>query len=169
MNGKDILTMTLTRIQDLVGYVLVVARGDGQVLVLGSDNAPNRLIAINAASPLEHEVSIYRTDHYQTIVDALRVRFRTYSADGFGIWFQMDPSEIRNAVEEFDLATGQRVRMGLWLKVGGRATVKEFGPGTISSMNERGAVVQLDRPKGNVRQVLAPRVLLKPHLRAISA
>lgn len=165
MDGYEILNMTLKRVHDLVGYVLIVARGDGKVLLLGTDNARNRLIAINACSPLEHDVSVYRTDHYRNIVEAVRERHKPYSVDGFGLWFEMDPSTLRAAVEEFDLATGNRTRMGEWLRVGGRATVKNVGPGTIESMNERGALVTLDRPKGNVRQVIAPRALLKPHFR----
>lgn len=165
MDGYEFLNMTLKRIHDLVGYVLVVARGDGKVLVLGTDNARNRLIAINAASPLEHEVRAYRTDHYAVIVDHLRRRFRPLSEDGFGLWFHADPRELFAAIEEYDLATGKRVRLGEHLRVAGRATVKDFGPGTIMSIDERGAVVKLDRPKGNLTEVIAPRALLKPHLR----
>jgi hypothetical protein len=157
--------MTLKRVHDLVGYVLIVSRGDGKVLVLGTDNARNRLIAINACSPLEHEVFVFRTDHFRAITNALQQRYRPYSIDGFGVWFEMDLSVLLAAVDEFDLGTGLRVRMGLHFCVGGRVTVKDTGSGTIASLNERGAIVKLDRPKGNVSQVIAPRSLLKPHLR----
>jgi hypothetical protein len=161
LNGYEFLNMTLKRVHDLVGYVLIVARGDGKVLVLGTDNARNRLIAINACSPLEHDVFVYRTDHFREITQTLQARYKPYSVDGFGLWFELDLSTLRDAIAEFDLGTGQRVRMGPHLRVGGRATVKDMGAGTITAINERGAVVALDRPKGSVRQVIAPRALLE--------
>jgi hypothetical protein len=43
--------------------------------------------------------------------------------------------------------------------------VKGIGPGVISQLDERGAVVTLDRPFGNLHQVIASRAMLKPHLR----
>lgn len=167
MDGYEFLNMTLKRIHDHVGYVLLIARGDGKVLVLGTDNARNRLISINAASPLEHEVYAYRTDYFHEITAQLRRRYQLLSEDGFGLWFHVDPRELAAAIEEFDLESGKRVRIGAALCVGGRATVKDLGPGTITSLNARGAVVKLDRPKGRVTEITAPRSLLKPHLRAL--
>ncbi len=167
MHGHEILNMTLKRILDHVGYVLIVARGDGKVLVLGTDNARNRLISINAASPLEHFVTAIRTDHYADIVRALKRRFAALAEDGFGLWFHVDPRELRAAIDEFDLATGQRVRDGQYA-VNGRAWVKDLGGGTIAAITERGCRVRLDRPRGAVREVIAPRSLMKPYLRAVA-
>jgi hypothetical protein len=104
--------MALQRIQDHRGYILVVARGDAKVLLLGTDNAPNRLIAINGASPLDHHVNAYRTDHYELIVSRIKRRFRDFSEDGLGVWFHVDPSVMLAAVEEFDLSTGARITHG---------------------------------------------------------
>lgn len=165
---SEILNMTLRRLHDLVGYILIVARGDGKVLVLGTDNAPNRLTAINAASPLEHDVRIYRTDHYAKILAALKHRFRAWSEDGLGVWFHLDPSELYAAIDEFDLGTGARVRMGKYLAVGGRAWVKGLGPGTISSLDSRtgAATVRLERPVRDLTQVIATPSMIKPHIRA---
>lgn len=165
VDGYEILNMTLKRIQDRAGYVLVVARGDGKVLLLGTDNARNRLIAINGASPLEHEVWAFRTDYFREIAAQLRARFDLYSDDAFGLWFHTDPRVLLDAIEEFDLATGRRVRMGELLRVDGRVTVKDFGAGVIRSIDARGAVVKLDNPRGGLSQVIAPRSLLKPHVR----
>lgn len=162
------LTTALTRVLDLAGYVLIVARGDGKVLVLGTDNAPNRLISINSASPLEHEVLAYRTDHFQKIVDALRRRFGALSVDGLGVWFEADLNAIRCTIAEYDLASGMRVRDGPF-ELYGPVWVKGAGAGTISALTERGAVVKLRDPKGELREVIAPRSLMKPHLRSIPA
>lgn len=166
MHGK-ILHMILQHLTDGAGYVLVVARGDGKVLVLGTDNAANRLIAINAWSPLEHDVFAYRSPHYAHIVASIKRRFSAASEDGFGVWFHADASEICAAIEEFSLATGERMRDGIF-EVNGRVWVKDFGPGEIKAFSDRGARVQLEQHKGGLREVLVPRSLMKPYLRAVA-
>lgn len=167
MLGNRILAMMLKQLADRVGYVLVVARGDAKVLLLGTDNAPNRLVSINSASPLEHDVFAYATPHYRAIVASLKRRFGALAEDGFGLWFHIDPSEICAAIEEFDLASGVRTRDGIF-ELAGRVWVKDFGPGEIQAFTDRGARVRLDRHKGGLHEVLSPRSLMKPYLRAVA-
>lgn len=107
-----VLEMMLTRIVDRAGYVLVVGRGGGKTLLLGTCNAGNRLVAINAASPLEHEVRVFRTEHYAAIVQSLRERFRSVAEDGFGLWFDVDACEIVAAVEECAIGSDRWPRTG---------------------------------------------------------
>lgn len=164
---NEILATMLKQLADHIGYVLVVARGDGKVLVLGTDNAPNRLTSINAWSPLEHDVVAYRTRHYARIVAAIKRRFGALSEDGFGLWFHADPREICAAIEEYSLATGERVRDGVF-ELNARVWVKDFGPGEIEGFTDRGARVTLERHVGGLREVLAPRSLMKPYLRAVA-
>lgn len=168
MNGYEVSTMSLDHIQEDAGYVLVVERGDGKVLILGTDNARNRLIAINAASPLEHFVRAFRTPHYAAIVAALKHRYGRWSEDGLGVWFHVDARELVVAVEEFDLATGRRVRAGPWLRVGARTLVKGIGFGHVKSIDALtgGARVLLERPFRDLKEVIASPSMLKPHMRA---
>lgn len=159
----------MSAIRDHLGYVLVIERGDGKVLVLGTDNAPNRLIAINSWSPLEHFLHAFRTDHYAQIVSALQYRFGQWSLDCFGIWFHIDAREILAAIAEFDLETGERKRVGL-LQLQGPVWVKGIGAGTIAHIDATtgGAIVRLREPRGALKQVMAPRRLMKPYLRPVA-
>lgn len=147
------------------GYVLVVIRGDGKTLVLGTDNAVNRLHLIHGASSLEHEVRAFRTDHFARIVAAIASQFALLADDAFGSWFHVDGSAIVAAIEEFNLETGERVSAGPF-KVGARAWIKSVGPGVIRRLQHNRAVVALDDPKGDLREVVAPFRLMKPVLRA---
>lgn len=167
MNGYEVSTMSIFQLQEAAGYVLLVERGDGKVLILGTDNARNRLIAINAASPLEHFVRAFRTAHYAAIVAALKHRYGRWSEDGLGVWFHVDARELVTAIEEFDLATGLRVRAGPWLRVGGRALVKGVGFGQVKSIDARtgGAVIRLEHPVRDLKEVIATPGMVKPHVR----
>lgn len=165
MDGYEFLNMTLRRIQDHVGYVLVVARGDGKTLLLGTDNARNRLALINGASPLEHVVRAYRTDHYAAIARSIASRFRLMSEDGFGLWFLEDPGRLHEAIDEYDLQTGRRMRAGL-LEVGSPAWVKTMGSGVITKLDDHNVTVRLDQRRGNSDLVFAHRSLVKPYIRA---
>jgi hypothetical protein len=165
MDGYEFLNMTLKRIHDQLGYVLVVARGDGKTLLLGTDNARNRLALVNGASPLEHVVSAYRTDHFREIARSVASRFRLVSEDGFGLWFLEDPNRLHEAIAEYDLETGKRIRAGL-LEVGAPAWVKTMGSGVVTKLSDYDVAVRLDQPRGKSEVVYAHRSLVKPYIRA---
>ncbi|MBK8916411.1 MAG: hypothetical protein IPM64_17740 [Phycisphaerales bacterium] len=123
---------------------------------------------MSGASPLEHVVTIWRTDHAKAIAAEVARRFQPFCDDCFGLWFHLDPSDLSAAIEEFDLGTGRRVRMGV-LRVGHAAWVKGIGSGVIESIARERAVVRLARPYRTTSHVIAHRSLLKPHLRTVPA
>lgn len=112
------------------GYVLVVGRADGKVLITATDNAPGRLALINGASPLEHEVRAVRTQHYKLLAQHLRERFRNCADDAFGLWVIADYSDVVEALEDYDPATGERLR-NAHLYVGDTGYVRHMGKGEV--------------------------------------
>ena len=113
------------------GYVLVVGRGDGKTLILGTDMAPERLAMINGASPLEHDVRAIRTPHYKLIAAHLRERFRAYADDVFGLWVLADHSAVVEAIEDYDPSSGERIRNGA-LYIGDTGYVRSVGKGLVT-------------------------------------
>jgi hypothetical protein len=112
------------------GYVLIVGRGDGKTLIIGTDNAGPRLALINGASPLEHNVRAVRTHHYKLITAQLRERFRLFADDAFGHWVHADFSDVVEAAEDFDPISGERIRNGA-LYVGDTGYVSKVGKGIV--------------------------------------
>lgn len=120
----------LSSIKSEAGHVLVVGRGDCKVLILGTSNAKNRLVAINGASPLEHDVRALETEHYRAIERDLALRFRAYREDGLGQWVTAEFEDVVKALDEYDADTGARKKCGP-LELGERAWVHSVGKGDI--------------------------------------
>lgn len=127
----EILDKLMATILPGAGYVLVIGRGDGKTLILGTENAGPRLAMVNGASPLEHQVRAVRTDHFKLIAACLRERFRAFADDCFGLWVAADFTEVAEALEDYDPATGERIRDGA-LYVGDRGYVRAVGKGTVT-------------------------------------
>lgn len=166
MDGHEFLNLSVKNICDGQGYVLVVARdGGGRTLLLGTDNAVNRLILINGASPLEHVVRAYRTDHFARIVAEIVQQFGQVSCDAFGAWFHLDANKIHAAIAEYDLATGDRQRVGQ-IERGKCVWVRGSGIGTVKSISAKGElIVDLDEPIGNMARLRVWHWMARPHMR----
>jgi hypothetical protein len=154
--------MLLQKLNPCAGYVLIVGRGDGKVLILGTPNAGNRLAFINAQSSLEHEVHALETERYREIERDLIERFRAYADDGLGHWVHADYLDVVKAMDEYDADTGRRTRNGS-LAIGDRAYVPALGcKGRVEGFEGSRVIFQPERREGHYT---VPRSQIKPVLR----
>lgn len=145
------------------GYVLVVGRGDGKTLILGTENAGPRLTLINGASPLEHEVRAVRTEHWERIAHCLRERFRWLADDAFGLWVHADFAEVVEALEDYDPISGERMRFGAIYK-GDIGYVKEHGKGVVRGFRGHRVVMKFGEAL-----FLVPHTMVKTVVRVPAA
>lgn len=89
-----------------------------------------------------------------------------------GGWFGVDWETALRLVEDFDPATGQRVRLGdvsvgqlVWVKVADADGPIHSSKCTVVGIAGRLYLLELHRPVGGVRRLAMPRDLIKPHLR----
>lgn len=161
---NEALQVQIRKMNPHAGHVVVLGRGDGKVLILGTANPQVRLHLVIDASPLEHEVCAIESEHFRTIAIDLGKRFRHLADDCYGHWVMAEYSEVIQALGDYDTRTGARWRSGnvglgqtVWVTKLGRGEVTEFESG-------RSERVRVRMHFGGV--VGVPRSYVKPILRA---
>lgn len=163
----DRLTLTLVALQTATGAVtFLVTRHPGvQLAHLGTQLEIARSLVVT-------------TPHAERIARQLEAEFagKALSTYGDHPYFLVDWEFVEQALAEFDLVTGRRLRMGD-VAVGDAVRVtltlasepERKLRGYVTAIAGRRFAVKLDRPDGELHSLLATRAQLKPILRAVAA
>lgn len=129
---------------------------------------------VHYATQLQVERSrVIGTAHAETIAGQLHDQFGGYRCSGVlgdRPWYLLDLEVVLEAVHDFDLRSGQRIRLGD-LAVGDRVMVRFMRAddsrerGTVTGICGRRFRVDLDEPVRDLRGVWAARDLIKPIVR----
>jgi len=96
------------------------------------------------------------TRHAPEIAQALKRRFTAAALEPGGPWFAVEFAQAREALVEYDLASGRRSSLGP-MAVGSAVRVAGFGAGTVTGFSACGRVaVAINRVTHAALNVLAP-------------
>lgn len=152
-------------------HLILIETATGAVTWFSGHNPGTHVV--HYATQLAVERSrVIGTAHAETIAGNLHDQFAgcRISVLGDRPWYLLDLEVVLDAVHEFDLQTGNRVRLGD-VAVGDRVMVRFMRAddsrerGTVTGICGRRFRVDLDEPVRDLRGVWAARDLIKPIVR----
>lgn len=155
----------LAKLRPKASHILIVERDDGHTFLKATFNPRTALQTLNGAGMLTHRWQAIDSPHAEEIALRVAGEFEVYRVDAHGPWFIAEYDDVLRTLQDFDIATGKRVRDDRF-QLQQPVQVESVGRGVISAFSGRLIVVKLDQPRGNVSRVLAPRSLVKPVIRA---
>lgn len=142
--------------------ILIAARADG-LTHIGAVEDPRARVQLLQSHGVNIEATWWteRSPHAVEVAGALRRQFQAAALEPGSPWFATEFQDVLEALDAFDLATGERVSRGR-VAVGSPVRVAGAGVGTVRGFTACGrARVSIERYAHAALEVLAPPSLVE--------
>lgn len=144
-------------------HVIIAARADGAIGLFYAREPLNWLAALGTHAVLE-DVEVRPGEAAAKVIEALRGKFQAAHFPGLALpWYLIDYRQAINALNEFDLDTGERARVAIDTEV---MVLPDRNRGSVMGYTRGGQiVVRLHASRNVANVVIAPTAMVKPVIR----